>query len=178
MHEPTAVPRPKQRFEPAMVLGSALRILPPAARMVLQGGADARAAAAQHWKPGFSEAACRATTAGDDASLWLGPDEFLLISPQQISLSAALGAIPHSLVDVSHRQVGFELSGPDCVVWLNGGCALDLHLNAFPVGMCTRTGFAKADIVLWRKAADVFHVEVWRSFLDYTTGLLAEISLS
>lgn len=178
MHEPTAPPAPTQSADPIAVLGSALRILPPAVRMIFQGGADARNAAAQHWQPGFSSVACRATTAGDAASLWLGPDEFLLLSPQPISLAPALGAIPHSLVDVSDRQIGFELSGPDCVAWLSGGCPLDLHPDVFPVGMCTRTLFAKSDIVLWRTAADVFHVEVWRSFLDYTTQLLAEIAVS
>jgi glucoamylase len=34
---------------------------------------------------------------------------------------------------------------------------LDLDIEAFPVDMCTRTVFAKADIVLWRTAPDTFH---------------------
>ena len=177
MHEPAPARQVTATVQPAERLGPALRMLPPATRMVFQGGAAARAAAAHAWPAGFSEIPCRATTAGDAASLWLGPDEFLLISAQPITLTAALGATPHSLVDVSHRQLGFELSGPECGVWLNGGCPLDLHPSALPVGMCTRTVFAKADIVLWRKATDVFHVEVWRSFLDYTLQLLAEFSL-
>ena len=37
----------------------------------------------------------------------------------------------------------------------------------FPVGMCTRTLFAKAEIVLWRTGENVFQIEVWRSFADY-----------
>ena len=59
---------------------------------------------------------------------------------------------------------------------LNAGCPLDLDLAEFPVGMCTRTVFAKADIVLWRTRADAFHLEVWRSFAGYVAGLLAEIA--
>jgi sarcosine oxidase subunit gamma len=51
-----------------------------------------------------------------------------------------------------------------------------LDLSAFPVGMCTRTVFAKADIVLWRTTETVFHVEVWRSFAGYVTGLMSEIA--
>jgi len=35
---------------------------------------------------------------------------------------------------------------------------------------------AKADIVLWRAHDDVFHLEVWRSFNGYVTGLLREIA--
>jgi sarcosine oxidase subunit gamma len=53
---------------------------------------------------------------------------------------------------------------------------LDLHLSAFPVGMATRTIYSKADIVLWRTAADTFHVELWRSFVPFVWGLLEEAS--
>jgi len=42
--------------------------------------------------------------------------------------------------------------------------------------MCTRTVLAKADIVLWRTRDDAFHLEVWRSFSGYVTGLLGEIA--
>jgi sarcosine oxidase subunit gamma len=176
MHEPTPRPEAKEAADPAAVLGSSLRPLPAANRWVFQGGEDARAAAARSWPPGFSSQSCRASTDGRSASLWMGPDEFLLISPDQISLAESLGGIPHSLVDVSHRQLGFELVGPNCAALLSGGCPLDLDLKAFPVRMCTRTVFAKADIVLWRKADDVFQVEVWRSFYEYTTQLLAELA--
>ncbi|MGQ3028233.1 MAG: sarcosine oxidase subunit gamma family protein, partial [Ferrovibrionaceae bacterium] len=48
-------------------------------------------------------------------------------------------------------------------------------LEAFPVGVCTRTLFAKAEIVLWRTDAQRFRVEVWRSFAGYLWGLLDEI---
>jgi sarcosine oxidase subunit gamma len=41
--------------------------------------------------------------------------------------------------------------------------------------MCTRTVFAKAEIVLWRTSAEVFHLEVWRSFATYVVELLREI---
>jgi heterotetrameric sarcosine oxidase gamma subunit len=30
--------------------------------------------------------------------------------------------------------------------------------------------------VLWRTETDTFHMEVWRSFAGYVTGLLAEIA--
>jgi sarcosine oxidase subunit gamma len=40
--------------------------------------------------------------------------------------------------------------------------------------MCTRTMCAKAEIVLWRPAPEVFRVEVWRSFASYLTQFLAE----
>ncbi len=119
--------------------------------------------------------ACRAAVGAASAALWLGPDETLLLLPdgsRQAALAEALAGLPHSLVDVSHRQVALEVSGPDAEVRLAVGCPLDLHPSAFPVGMCTRTVFAKCEIVLWRKDADLFHIEVWRSFRAYVAGLL------
>ncbi len=91
-------------------------------------------------------------------------------------LRAAIGATAHSLVDVSHRQVGLEIRGPRAERILNGACPLDLSVERFPVGMCTRTVFAKAEIVLWRTEASCFRIEVWRSFAPYTAALLQEIA--
>jgi sarcosine oxidase subunit gamma len=75
---------------------------------------------------------------------------------------------------VSHRQTGLELRGAHAAEILSSGCPLDLDIGAFPIDMCTRTVFAKAEIVLWRTAADVFRVEVWRSFTDYVARFLAD----
>ena len=60
--------------------GDWLQELPAATRLIFQGDRQARAAAVREWSPGFSTTACRATEDGDLASLWLGPDEFLLPS--------------------------------------------------------------------------------------------------
>jgi sarcosine oxidase subunit gamma len=127
----------------------------------------------------------------DRATLWLGPDEYLLLdlaagagavddSPGNgafaDALQEALGATPHALVDVSHRQFALEVSGAHASTILSGACPLDLDEGAFPVGMCTRTVFAKADIVLWRTRPDAFHLEAWRSFAGYVGGVLDEIA--
>jgi sarcosine oxidase subunit gamma len=128
----------------------------------------------------LSDIACRSASAGKQAALWLGPDEQLLLSPiaegQVIArqLGAALSALPHSLVDVSHRQIALQVSGSQAQNVLNAGCPLDLHLESFPVGACTRTLLGKCDIVLWRTGAATFHVEVWRSFAAYASRFLAE----
>jgi sarcosine oxidase, subunit gamma len=159
--------------------GDWLRETPAATRLIFQGDRLARAAAAREWAPGFATTACRATQDGGRASLWLGPDEFLLLAPANTDYAALRSALrnsPHSLVDVSHRQIGLEVSGPHSVERLSGGCALDLDESQFPVGMCTRTLFAKADIVLWRTGTQTFHLEVWRSFVHYTTEILREIA--
>ena len=157
-----------------------LRLKTPAGRLILQGDAAARAAAAQVWGVPLSEQACRANCNDARASLWLGPDEHLLyqVNHQEAlpvdALEAALAPHPHSLVDITHRQVALEVSGANAALILAGACPLDLDLREFPVGMCTRTVLAKAEIVLWRTGVEVFHVEVWRSFLDYAQALLVE----
>jgi sarcosine oxidase subunit gamma len=163
-----------------------LKTLPPATRFAFNGDAAARAAATPMWGPEFSEEACRATVHAARATLWLGPDEYLLIDSTAStpaassalfdSLEGALSGIPHALVDVSHRQFGLEVSGPQATTILNGASPLDLDLGEFPVGMCTRTVLAKADIVLWRTREDAFHLEVWRSFAGYVSGILTEIA--
>ena len=158
-----------------------MRVKPPGSRLILQADAAARRAAALVWGVPFSEEPCRAQSLGERATLWLGPDEHLLwqasreIALPIADLERALVTHAHSLVDVSHRQVALEISGPHAATILAGACPLDLDAPEFPVHMCTRTVLAKADIVLWRTAPDAFHVEVWRSFQNYVQALLGEI---
>jgi sarcosine oxidase, subunit gamma len=157
-----------------------LQTLAPAARFILQGGPAARAAAGAAFGVSLSEDPCRANKSENRAALWLGPDEHLLLGPAgdlpilAAGLEAALTGIAHSLVDVSQRQIVLQLRGPRAGAILSSGCPLDLDPGEFPQGMCTRTLFGKADIVLWRTGADEFRLEVWRSFSDYVRGCLQE----
>jgi sarcosine oxidase subunit gamma len=122
---------------------------------------------------------CRAATQGGWSALWLGPDEQLLVGPDSAHtqlaprLAAALEGISHSLVDVSHRQAAIELNGPDATQLLAMGCPLDFDLAQAPVHFCSRTVYAKAEVVLWRQETERFQLHTWRSFLPYVTGLLA-----
>jgi sarcosine oxidase subunit gamma len=149
----------------------------PAARFVFRGASSALGDA---FGVALPQTACRAAAQADRIALWLGPDEWLLIAPATEAaplyarLTAALVAQPASLVDVSHRNVGLILEGSRVADVLNAGCPLDLDPMAFPVGMCTRTIFGKAEVVLWRTAPFAFHLEVWRSFAPYVIGLLGQ----
>jgi len=150
------------------------------ARFVFQGAAAARAAAGRAFGVALPEDACRANAAGERAALWLGPEEHLLLAPDgsqariAAELGIALAGIPHSLVDVSQRQVALAVAGPVAREQLASGCPLDLDPEAFPVGMCTRTLFGKAEALLWRRSAEEYHLEVGRSFADYVLGCLRE----
>jgi len=133
--------------------------LPPTARWIIRGDALDMGLV----KPD----ACRATVNGDRALLWLGPDEFLFLSPEGTDGGKMA-------VDISHRDVAIEVSGARAAWAINAFCALDLHPSVFPFGMCTRTVFAKAQIVLWRTDTDTFRIEVARSFAAYVWACLEE----
>jgi len=157
-----------------------LRMLEPAARFILQGGPAARAAAGQAFGVSLPEVACRANSAGERSALWLGPDEHLLLAPEGAAervaaeLEIALSGLAHSLVDVSDRQVAIALTGRAARDILCQGCPLDLDPAEFTEGMCTRTIFAKAEVVLWRRSAEEYHLEVGRSFSGYVLGWMQE----
>ncbi|HUL18330.1 MAG TPA: sarcosine oxidase subunit gamma family protein [Steroidobacteraceae bacterium] len=158
-----------------------LRSLPAAVRWVLRGDEAVRAAAQDALGVPLPEEACRAGVTGERAALWLGPDEWLLVAPAEqaglaLRLERSLARLPHSLVDVSHRQVALLVHGSHAATVLAGGCPLDLDLQSFPVGMCTRTVLGKAEVVLWRTDAQAFRLEVWRSFAPYVAQFLAEAS--
>ena len=161
-------------------LAASLRLLPPATCFILQCGREARDAAGRGFKLAMPESACRAESAAGRASLWIGPDERLLLAPAGLEeaitgeLESALEQFPHSLVDVSHRQVALEVAGREARDLLACGCPLDLDDAAFPVGMCTRTMMGRADVVLWRSSAEEYHLETARSFAGYVFEWLRE----
>lgn len=156
-----------------------LRQLPPASRFTLRGGPQVWVTALGSLGLPPSDSRCRAVRNVARAALWLGPDERLLIGPADAAeemhglLQRALAGMPHSLVDISHALTAFELSGARAATVLNTGCPLDLELAFFPVDMCTRTVFAKSQIVLWRTGPETFRVATARSFAPYVTTILA-----
>ncbi len=114
--------------------------------------------------------ACRSSEADGRAALWLGPDEWLVL----MAAGAVVPSTPPgtSIVDMSHGYAGIGITGAHAPTVISAFCALDLHISAFPLGMCTRTLFGKAQIVLWRTNVDTFRIEVARSVSPYVWQLL------
>lgn len=167
------------RQQQVIATSPVIRPLPPASRFVLRGRPQALVAAVGALGLPRSDSPCRAVRNDGRAALWLGPDERLLLGPADAAtemgdaLQRGLAGLPYSLVEVSHAQTAFEVSGAYAAVALNTGCPLDLDPASFPVDMCTRTVFAKAQIVLWRTGPETFRVETARSFAPYVTKILA-----
>jgi sarcosine oxidase subunit gamma len=155
---------------------------PPLSRHVIRGDATVRDKAGAAFGVALPQEPCRAHSSGGRAALWLGPDEWLLLAPApdafhiEAALNAALQLQPHSLVDVGHRQVACTVHGQRAEWLLESHCPLPLNLRDFPVGMCTRTVFARSAVVLWRTDEHAFHVEVGRSFVAYVVALLQEVA--
>lgn len=178
MAEPSTARMPPRAAPPGAGALVSVGLVPPATRFSFRGDDAAAEGCGRALGFALPRVACRSAEAGDRAALWLGPDEWLVLAPEAetaplfAAVEAALGAAPHALVDVSHRQVGFAVAGRRAAALLNAGCPLDLDPSAFPVGTCTRTVLAKCDVVLWRRGPDAFRLEVNRSFADYLAGVL------
>jgi len=158
----------------------ALSEAPAAARFILRGAEPVRVACGMAFGADLPSRLGPAGEGAERAALWLGPDEWLLIADGANAatvgevLESVLDGTAHSLVDISHRQIGLIASGPAAARVLNAGCPLDLELKAFPIGFATRSLFDKVEIVLWRRAEATFHIEIWRSFASYLAGSLVE----
>ena len=176
----SAEPRPSMKLSDFPVSPDVhATALAPTSRLIVRANNAAATAIGASIGVMLGSVPCRGIVSRDRAALWLGPDEWLVLAPEaEFSLLeqavAAVGDMPASVVDVSHRNHSIEIAGPRAAWCLNSFCALDLDLAAFPIGMCTRTLVGKAEIVLWRLGAETFHIEVARSFAAYVWDCLAE----
>lgn len=119
----------------------------------------------------LSRTPLRAIMSDETAILWLGPDEWLVLAPDGDPVMHANG----SVVDISHRQIALRLSGPRAAWLLNAACPLDLAVP--PINFCSRTVFGKAQIMVWKRGENLFHLEVARSFAAYVHGVLREAAV-
>lgn len=108
-------------------------------------------------------AAPNTAVGNDDArALWLGPDEWLVVSSR--SLAAPEAAADVTLTDVGHGRAALRLSGRKVRDMLAKGCALDLDPRVFPPNACAQTSIAKINVLLDRVGQDVFDLYCSRSY--------------
>lgn len=147
------------------------------ARFSLRIAPEHLSRAAEAFGSALPEAIGDVAVAGERLALCLGPDEWQLYAPldEQDGIEARFAALYpdclHSLVDIGHREVGFDIEGPAAALLLRSGCPRDLE--HMPPGTGTRTIFDKAQIVLIRHDAERFRLEVWPSFAPYVQELLS-----
>lgn len=122
---------------------------------------------------------------GDHRVYWLGPDEWLIVTPggMPAPFSERLKNLSHdvgaSLNDLSGGQLLLHLSGGQAEHLLSKGCPLDLNESAFPPGACAQTGLAKTSVLIARTASNGgFDVIVRRSFAEYLSKWLAQAGMT
>ncbi len=125
------------------------------------------------------------TVAGSGAltACWLGPDEWLLMVPDEAAGGALAGRLREALAgqhasvtEVSGGQTVIVLSGPRVREVLAKGCVIDLHPRVFGVGRCAQTHLAKSPAMIRPVSEEPprFEVVVRRSFADYLWSWLED----
>lgn len=120
------------------------------------------------------------TRSGNLGAVKLGPDEWYLLAAEadRAGIEARftdLGASqPHSLVDVSHREVGIGIEGRDAALLLQSSIAFDIE--KMQPGTGCRTIFDRVQIILLREDADRFRIEVWHSFSEHVWHFLGTVA--
>lgn len=114
-------------------------------------------------------------------ALWLAPDEWFLRTESFTAdvVARVEQALAGQWFAITEQSSGFavlRLRGPDARDVLNGGCPLDLHPRALPLGTCAQSHFFKTSVVL-RPLDDGnqdWELIVRRSFADYTVRMLLD----
>ena len=117
---------------------------------------------------------------GDRRALWLGPDEWLIVGPenQQEPISEALpvgleGGFG-SIVDTSANRTVLEIRGAGARELLSHGVPIDLDAPAFGPGQCAQTLLAKAQVTIEHRDESGFHIYTRTSFASYVANWLLD----
>ena len=123
--------------------------------------------------------------AGDRRVYWLGPDEWLIVTPpgQQEQLKKdllqALEGVFCSVVDNSSGLTTLHITGDNAAALLATDCPLDLHPQEFKPGQCAQTRLAKAGMTLSPLSQQPgFEVIIRRSFADYLLQWLQDAAVA
>lgn len=114
-----------------------------------------------------------------DAALWLGPDEWLVVSETQpghalaFRMQRALRGLHAAVIDVSDARVVYAVTGAHARDVLAKGCALDLHPRAFSAGRCASSLLAGVPILIHQRSAEpCFELYAARSVGEYVRAWL------
>lgn len=111
---------------------------------------------------------------GEIQALCVGPDEWIINAEEGAYLAEKCAMIyeknPHSLVDVSAREIRLKIEGTKALDLLATGCPRDC--DGIEIGKGCRSVFDGASVILWREGQNHFTMDVWNSFADHTLQLL------
>lgn len=126
----------------------------------------------------------RAVTRPEVTLLWLGPNQWWIVTPEvdeelADSLREALAGQHCAVTLVGDSRTSLRVEGPRARDLLAKGCPLDLHASVFTAGHCAQSLMAKADVLIHQTADDPaegpsYELYVLRSFADYLWRWLAD----
>ncbi len=128
------------------------------------------------------------TAAGRGAkrALWMGPDEWLIVTapgagPKTIAgLRKNLAVLHAAVFDVSDSRTIIELSGRHAREVLMKGCSIDFHPRVFGPGQCVQSTMALAHVLIHQTALNkrtttpTYHIYIHRSFAEYLWAWLED----
>ena len=114
--------------------------------------------------------------------IWLGPDEWMIISDKEnelfIELKNELGDLEASVTDVSENRTIIRLSGKKIFTLLSKFLVLDLEKNLGTELSCAQTFFVKVPILLVRNENSnqipIIDIFINRSHANYIYNLLVD----
>jgi sarcosine oxidase subunit gamma len=122
---------------------------------------------------------------GDFRIYWLGPDEWLVVTPAaqqdrvKAELLVALDGVFSSVVDNSSGLTMLHITGDNAAALLAIDCPFDLHPREFKPGQCAQTRLAKAGMTISPLADGTgFEVIIRRSFADYLLLWLQDAAIA
>lgn len=115
-------------------------------------------------------------------ALWLGPNEWWIVTPQvdtalAAKLRDAVAGEHAAITEIGDSRTCIRISGARAADVIAKGCPLDLHPSVFSAGRCAQSVLAKADVTLHQlddePSYDLF---VLCSFADYLWRWLEDAS--
>ena len=123
--------------------------------------------------------------AGENRIYWLGPDEWLIVTPAgrqdrlKQDLLAALDGVFSSVVDNSSGLTMVRVTGANAADLIATDCPLDLHPREFKPGQCAQTRLAKTGVTIAPLADGAgFELIIRRSFADYLLLWLQDAAIA
>ena len=120
------------------------------------------------------------TNAINEKIMWLGPDEWLIVSDDDdvfLKLQNEIGDLEASVTDVSENRTIIRIRGRDVYVLLSKFLVLDLEKNLSTNSSCAQTLFVKVPVLLVRNHYDgTPEIDIFtnRSHANYIYNLIVD----
>ena len=120
------------------------------------------------------------TNAINEKVIWLGPNEWLIVSDDDdafLKLLNEIGDLEASVTDVSENRTIIRIRGEDIYVLLSKFLVLDLEKNLSTNSSCAQTLFVKVPVLLVRNHHDgTPEIDIFanRSHANYIYSLLVD----